>query len=114
MNFDHFECLSFDCYGTLIDWETGISSAFRPILETHEVKASHDDLLELYGQAETEIEAGPYRPYREVLNAVLSKIGDVLGFEPSHDELEGFSMSVMNWPAFPATAGIRFDSGKRT
>lgn len=101
MNFDHFECLSFDCYGTLIDWETGISSALRPIMKTHEVKASHDELLALYGKAEIEIEAGPYRAYREVLKAVLNKIGDVLGFIPSRDELESFSMSVMNWPAFP-------------
>jgi len=101
MNFDHFECLSFDCYGTLIDWETGISSALRPIIKTHEVKASHDELLALYGKAEIEIEAGPYRAYREVLKAVLNKIGDVLGFIPSRDELESFSMSVMNWPAFP-------------
>jgi 2-haloacid dehalogenase len=101
MNFDHFKCLSFDCYGTLIDWETGISSALRPIMETHEVKVSHDELLALYGEVETEIEAGPYRAYREVLKAVLNKIGDVLGFIPSRDELESFSMSVMNWPAFP-------------
>lgn len=101
MNFDHFECFSFDCYGTLIDWETGISSALRPILETHEISVDHDALLESYGKAETEIEAGPYRPYREVLKAVLSKIGDVFGFEPSRDELERFSTSVVNWPAFP-------------
>ena len=101
MNFDHFECLSFDCYGTLIDWETGILSALRSILETNEVKASHDDLLVLYGKTETEIEAGPYRLYREVLKDVLAKIGDVLGFRPSYEDLESFSMSVMNWPAFP-------------
>ncbi|MCH8297316.1 MAG: haloacid dehalogenase type II [Chloroflexi bacterium] len=100
MNFGHFECLSFDCYGTLIDWETGILSALRPILETHEVSAGHHALLELYGKAEAEIEAGPYRPYREILKEVLSRIGDVFGFEPSRKELESFSTSVMNWPAF--------------
>jgi len=106
VNFDQFECLSFDCYGTLIDWETGIWSALRPILKTHEVKASHDDQLELYAKAETEIEGRPYRPYREVLKAVLFKIGDVLGFEPSRGELESFSMSVMNWPAFPDSSQV--------
>ena len=100
MNFDHFECISFDCYGTLIDWETGIASALRPILETHEVPMDHNALLELYGKAATEIEAGSYRPYCEVLKAVLSQIGDVLGFEPSLNELLSFSTSVMNWPAF--------------
>lgn len=101
MNFDDFKCLSFDCYGTLIDWETGISSALRPILETHGVSADHDSLLELYGKAEAEVEAETFRPYREVLQAVLFKFGDVYGFEPSRDELESFSGSVMNWPAFP-------------
>lgn len=100
MNFDHFECLSFDCYGTLIDWETGISSALQPIFETHEVAADNHALLDLYGQAEAEIEAGSYRSYREVLKYVLSEIGNVFGFEPSRNELESFSTSVMNWPAF--------------
>jgi len=56
--------------------------------------------MELYGKAETEIEAGEYRPYRDVLKAVLSKIAEVLGFEPSRDELESFSISVRSWPAF--------------
>ena len=101
MNFDHFECLSFDCYGTLIDWETGIAAAFRPILDTHKIKTSHGDLLELFGRVETEIEAGPYRTYREVLRTVLSRIGDVLKFEPSSEESERFATSVMDWPAFP-------------
>jgi len=101
MNFDQFECLSFDCYGTLIDWEKGIESTLGPILEAHTGKAVYEDLLEMYGKAETEIEAGAYRPYREVLKSVLYKIGEVLGFEPSPCELEKFSMSVMKWPAFP-------------
>ena len=100
MNFDHFECLSFDCYGTLIDWETGIVSALRPILEAHEVSAGHHALLQLFGYAEAEIQAGPYRSYRDVLKEILSQIGDVLEFEPSRNELERFSASVMNWPAF--------------
>lgn len=101
MNFDQFKCLSFDCYGTLIDWETGISSSLSGILKAHNVTASQDALLELYGKAEADIQSGPYRPYRQVLKAVLVKIGDVLGFEPSPDELDSFSTSVTNWPAFP-------------
>ncbi|MCH7841395.1 MAG: haloacid dehalogenase type II [Chloroflexi bacterium] len=100
MEFDHFECVSFDCYGTLIDWETGISSALRPVLERHEISIGHYPLLELYGKAEAEIEAGSYQPYHEVLKDVLSMIGDILGFEPSPDEFESFSTSVRNWPAF--------------
>jgi 2-haloacid dehalogenase len=101
MDFDQFACLSFDCYGTLIDWETGIVSALRPILEAHEVRISREDLLELYGRAESEIESGPYTPYREVLKGVLLRIGEVLDFEPNSDETERFSISVADWPAFP-------------
>ncbi|MEO2013170.1 MAG: haloacid dehalogenase type II [Fuerstiella sp.] len=101
MDFAKFKCLSFDCYGTLIDWETGISSALSSILKAHNVTASRDTLLELYGKAEAEVQSGPYRPYREVLKAVLVKIGHILGFEPVPDELDSFSTSVMNWPAFP-------------
>jgi len=101
VNFDNFECLSFDCYGTLIDWETGILSSLGPILAAHEVKASNEDLLELYGKAEAKIEAGLYTSYREVLKGVLSRIGDVLGFKPSREDLERFSVSVRDWPAFP-------------
>lgn len=100
MDFDRFECVSFDCYGTLIDWETGISSALTPILESHKVSADRYALLELFGKAEAEIEAGSYRPYSEILKGVLSQIGDVMEFKPSRDELESFSTSVMNWPAF--------------
>jgi len=100
MDFNHFECFSFDCYGTLIDWETGILSALRPILETHKVSAGHHTLLELFGKAETEFEAAAYRPYREILKDVLSQIGDVFGFDPSRKELDSFSTSVMNWPAY--------------
>ena len=101
MNFDQFECLSFDCYGTLIDWETGIVSALSPILEAHDVRISREDLLELYGRAESEIESGPYAPYREVLKGVLSRIGEVFDFKPDLDETERFSISVADWPAFP-------------
>ena len=101
MNLDRFECLSFDCYGTLIDWETGITTVLRPILEAHGVSTGHAPLLELYGKAEAEVEAGPYQPYRQVLQEVLSQLGGALGFEPSRAELEEFSASVKDWPAFP-------------
>ena len=100
MNFDHFECLSFDCYGTLIDWETGISSALRPILASHGVAAGHDEFLALFGKAEAGLQAGPYRPYHEILSGVLSQIGDDLRFEPSNNDLESFSASVRDWPVF--------------
>ena len=52
--FDDFEVLTFDCYGTLIDWETGIWEALRPIFAIHRVDLTPDKALELYGGLESE------------------------------------------------------------
>jgi 2-haloacid dehalogenase len=101
LDFDQFDVLTFDCYGTLIDWETGIVGALRPILDAHEVTASDEQLLETFARHEAAIEAGPYRRYREVLAACLDRIGADLGFAPTDAEREAFAGSVGDWPAFP-------------
>jgi 2-haloacid dehalogenase len=101
LNFDQFEVLTFDCYGTLIDWETGIWAALGPILANHQVHVSPDTALELYGELEAEAERGEYREYRSVLRAVLEGFGACLGFTPTPSELLNFPASVKDWPAFP-------------
>ena len=68
---DGVDALTFDCYGTLIDWETGLSAAFDPILETHGIEVNGDEVLERYARHEAAAEAGPYLSYREVLAAGL-------------------------------------------
>ncbi|HLQ50991.1 MAG TPA: hypothetical protein VK129_05790, partial [Terriglobales bacterium] len=80
MDFNSFECLTFDCYGTLIDWESGIAAALRPVLEAHDVHISNGALLELYGEFEAAEERRSYRPYREVLKGVVVALGDRLNF----------------------------------
>jgi 2-haloacid dehalogenase len=102
--FEAFDALTFDVYGTLIDWETGIADALRPIAEAHGVRASDDELLAAFAPHEAAIEAGPYRSYREVLAGALRGVGADLGFEPSARELAAFSGSVGDWPAFPDSA----------
>jgi 2-haloacid dehalogenase len=101
LNFDQFEVLTFDCYGTLIDWETGIWAALGPILATHQVHVSPDKALELFGELEAEAERGDYREYRSVLRTVLEGFGARLGFAPTRSELQDFPASVKDWPAFP-------------
>jgi 2-haloacid dehalogenase len=101
MNFDDFEVLTFDCYGTLIDWESGIWHALQPALTAHRVEVSIDDALELYGKLESEIERGEYRDYKTVLTMVLEGFGRKLGFSPAQEELRRFSEAVKDWPAFP-------------
>lgn len=96
-----YATLTFDCYGTLIDWETGILNALRPILAAHGVARSDDENLELFGELEAEIEAGPYLRYRDVLSQVAAGFGARLGFTPSAEERARFGGSVEDWPAFP-------------
>ena len=100
LDYGSFDALTFDCYGTLIDWEAGILAAFRPILERSGVEASDDDLLEAYAAAESELEAGSYLPYRAVLARGFRRVCAGFGVEASDDEAAAFGGSVGDWPAF--------------
>lgn len=95
-----FEILTFDCYGTLIDWETGILTALRRVLDAHHVSAADEQLLQQFARLEAAAEAGPYLPYRQVLARAVEGVAAGLGFEPSAAEVGRFSESVGDWPAF--------------
>jgi 2-haloacid dehalogenase len=95
--------LTFDCYGTLVDWEAGIVAALRPVLDRAGVAVDDERLLALHGELEAAAEAGPYRPYRDVLGEVLRGLGDRLGFAPTAAERAAFGASVGDWPPFPDT-----------
>jgi 2-haloacid dehalogenase len=101
LDFGAFRALTFDCYGTIIDWEAGILAALRPVFDTRSVQAGDDELLEAFGAAEAEVEAGPYQRYRDVLGDVLVRIAGDHGFEPTADEVAAFGGSVGDWPPFP-------------
>lgn len=103
LDFSHFRVLTFDCYGTLIDWESGIFSALRPILSAHGKNVGDEELLKLYGELEAEAERGEYRSYREVLEQVILGFGNWLGFTPSSAEVSSLPDSVGNWQPFPDT-----------
>jgi len=103
LNFDQFRLLTFDCYGTLIDWESGIFSALRPILARHGKTISDSDLLRLYSEFEAEAEQGEFRPYRQVLESVVQRFGERLGFTPAEPEIRSLPDSLPNWLPFPDT-----------
>lgn len=105
LNFDDFAVLTFDCYGTLIDWESGICEALDPVLTAHNAALPPDEMLELYGVLEADIEGGAYRTYKAVLRAVLEGFGARLGFTATDAELDRFSHSVENWRPFPDSPG---------
>lgn len=98
-----FDALTFDCYGTLIDWVDGISSALQPVLRAHDVEVDTDRLFQLYGRFERDIQSGAFLSYRDVLRRVTRRFGDHFGFTPTNAEIERFAASVGNWPPFPDT-----------
>ena len=103
LDFSQFECLTFDCYGTLIDWESGILGALRPLLAAHHRELGNEALLELYGKIEAQAEAGEYRRYRDILRFVTQQIASRLSFALHDDEINLLPESLKNWPPFPDT-----------
>jgi 2-haloacid dehalogenase len=101
LDFSRFQLMTFDCYGTLIDWETGIFFALHPILAAHGVTISDAALLELYGELEAEAEVGEYSPYRNVLQSVVRNFGSRLGFDASDAEARSLPESIATWQPFP-------------
>lgn len=102
-DFSKFEAITFDCYGTLVDWETGILNALRTILRAHEISAAEGDLLEAYAEYEAIEEAGEFKSYREVLRGVVAGIGVRYGFDPSDHERDALADSIGAWPVFSDT-----------
>jgi 2-haloacid dehalogenase len=103
LNFAQFRLVSFDCYGTLIDWETGIFSALQPILASHAKTISGAELLRLYSELESEAERGEFRSYREVLQSVVRGFGERLEFIPTDSQTRSLPDSLSNWQPFPDT-----------
>ena len=79
VNFDAFDALTFDCYGTLIDWEAGLLAGLRAVLDPRGIQATDDALLETYAGFEEDAEAGPYLRYRDVLAVGLRGVCDGFG-----------------------------------
>jgi len=103
LNFAQFRLVTFDCYGTLIDWETGIFSALRPILAAHGKTVADSELLRLYSELESHAELGEFRAYREVLQSVVRGLGKRLEFTPSEIQIRSLPDSLPNWLPFPDT-----------
>jgi putative hydrolase of the HAD superfamily len=103
--FDRYRALSFDCYGTLIDWETGIVQSLQPWQAWHGIGATTDALLASFARHESDVEAEqPALRYPLVLAETLRRLAAELGSTASDDECDEFGASVGAWPAFADTA----------
>ena len=103
LDFTRFEWLSFDCYGTLIDWESGILGYLRPLLESKGCAIGDAQILNLYSELEPREQAGEYRSYREVLAGVVRGFARELRFEVTGAEAAGLADSIRDWEPFADT-----------
>jgi 2-haloalkanoic acid dehalogenase type II len=102
--FDRFEAMSFDCYGTLIDWETGIANALRPWAARNGLDLGDQALIAAHGRHETHVEDDmPTALYPQILGETLRRIGDALAVPVTDADATAYGESVKDWPAFPDT-----------
>jgi 2-haloacid dehalogenase len=104
LDFDSFRVMTFDCYGTLINWEAGILAAVRPMLTNRNIYVSDNDALEAYGELEVQLESGAWKPYRQVLRECIAGLGLRFNFSPTASEMDALPGSLPFWPPFPDTA----------
>jgi len=95
--------LTFDCYGTLIDWESGILAAVQPLLTRHGVSAAAEAILQRFVRHEARLEMQSWRPYREVLRAVMVALSADFHHSLPDRENDVLAESLPTWPPFPDT-----------
>jgi 2-haloacid dehalogenase len=107
MDFGRYEVVSFDCYGTLIDWESGLISGLRTVLSSHGIDAADDEILDLHAQTEPKLQSssrrGNYTKYRDVLREEVREAGRRWDFEPQPSEVDVLADSLRDWRPFPDT-----------
>jgi 2-haloalkanoic acid dehalogenase type II len=105
MRLTDFTTLTFDCYGTLIDWEKGILNELRPWVVRHGCNLADDEILEAFGIEETRCEAAtPDRLYPDILADVFHALAPKWQIPRNEEAARDFGMSVGRWPAFADSA----------
>lgn len=105
MELHRFRALSFDCYGTLIDWEQGILSEIRPWIARHGLTLDDDTILQVFAELEPEHQAAtPDKFYPEVLADVHRDLARRWGLPVNTEAADAFGHSIGRWPAFADSA----------
>ncbi|HKA21037.1 MAG TPA: HAD family hydrolase [Blastocatellia bacterium] len=95
--------ITFDCYGTLIDWEAGIVNAFQTAAAADQIELSADQIIDAYEAEEATVEAMAYRPYREVLRDTERRAAAILGWQVPAESAGFLADSLPSWKPFPDT-----------
>lgn len=102
MKLTDFKVLTFDCYGTLIDWETGIFNGLRTLVARAPGSLSPEVILEEFARHESaQQQQTPAMPYSQLLSVVYRQLATTWGITTSHEEANTFGASVPDWPEFP-------------
>ncbi len=100
-----YDVITFDCYGTLIDWERGIAGAFSEAAAEDGVRLDANEVLRAYARIEPEVEREKFRPYREVLQETASRVARMLGWRVPYERCSFLPLSLPRWKPFPDTNG---------
>jgi 2-haloacid dehalogenase len=103
MNFDGVRLLSFDCYGTLVDWESGILAAVRAPFSRLSKPPSDEEILSVFGKIEQQEERPPFKHYRVVLRNVMEGMAGRFGLRLQRNEEDLLADSLPSWPLFDDT-----------
>ncbi|HTR85518.1 MAG TPA: haloacid dehalogenase type II [Reyranella sp.] len=104
MKLDDFKVLTFDCYGTLIDWESGMVAALEPLVSRVTPRPDRNAILEAHARHESSQQLQtPAKAYRELLPIVYKRLAEEWGIAVSWSECVAYGMSIGDWPAFPDT-----------
>ena len=101
MKLSSFKVLTFDCYGTLIDWETGIINALKPLISRLEHPPERNAILQAHAYHESWHQSlCPSKPYRHILQSVYRRLAEEWGLTVTVEACERYGNSVRNWPPF--------------
>ena len=109
MNLSDFKVLTFDCYGTLIDWESGMVAGLKPLTDRIAARdgrpLDRNAILEAHARQESfHQRQTPAKTYSDLLACVYRRLAEEWGLSVSWDEALGYGRSVENWPAFADSA----------
>jgi 2-haloalkanoic acid dehalogenase type II len=98
-----FDVITFDCYGTLIDWRSGITEAFQSAAAADGIHVERDQLLDAYHFIEPKVQQQGYRTYREVLTETAARVGHSIGWPIAYERAGFLAASLPSWRPFPDT-----------
>lgn len=106
MKLTDFKVLTFDCYGTLIDWESGMVAGLAPLTDQLERELTRNEILEAHARYESSQQRQtPAKRYQDLLAVVYRRLAEAWGLSVSWDECLRYGRSIKDWPAFPDSAG---------